>query len=647
MSEIPGGPSPTNINRPDVKVQIAFGSIPSVSPQWSDVTDYVREISIRRGRQHELGRIEGGTCQVVLDNREGTFSDREFTVVNHMTNPSMERDADGDGLADGGEVRVISDWVADPAHETWNGARYGTYYQQLNVITGNSPDGAEIAWKIPCMPNVHYVFRISTRLTNSTKNVYVGIGHRFYHENGTVLVDASRTFTFELIDDAAWVDRAWDGVSPDSASDVEIVVSTWSLGMTGQNPVVIRADGVQIVAKPDDPGQYVDGDATGYYWEGDPNASRTITSPFGSASPVKRLRVSATWRGRNWALFTGFITAWKLIPPEGGALHPMMTVEAEDGFRVLNSIKVSGNWPQEKTGKRVHRVIDATGMSGTFLSSGGWILGDPTYSILGVTTRVVSEVEAYRLVDEGKSDIQAGQVNESALEHLYKVAETEMGLVFINADGKIVFHDRHHRLLYPYERRLLPGLGEFVITAPTKFGPENVRGLGYLPYLSIDVSMDDDWIYNEISLTREGGTEQVAEDVESQRKYLKRRYEKSGLLLTTDSETLSAARWLLATYKDPAWRVEQMEVSGDMDPDLWEPICALEISDRILVAWNWGSYPKNQGSADTEHEFYIEGIEHDISRESWTTRYRLSPAVAQEFWVLGRSRLGEGTRLAY
>jgi len=78
----------------DVVCRIAFDSSPIAAGQWvlgrselgidtrlgyydaaiwDDVSDDVREITINRGRQHELDQIRAGTCIVVLDNRSGDY----------------------------------------------------------------------------------------------------------------------------------------------------------------------------------------------------------------------------------------------------------------------------------------------------------------------------------------------------------------------------------------------------------------------------------------------------------------------------------------------------------------------------------------------------------------------------------------------
>lgn len=58
---------------PTLSVRIAFATNPLDTPTWTDVSAYVRGLRIRRGRNDELGRMEAGEAEVVLDNRDRRF----------------------------------------------------------------------------------------------------------------------------------------------------------------------------------------------------------------------------------------------------------------------------------------------------------------------------------------------------------------------------------------------------------------------------------------------------------------------------------------------------------------------------------------------------------------------------------------------
>jgi hypothetical protein len=59
---------------PAAIVEISFTDGPYVvSPTWVDVTSYVREITVRRGRTDEFQDFDAGTASITLDNRDRRF----------------------------------------------------------------------------------------------------------------------------------------------------------------------------------------------------------------------------------------------------------------------------------------------------------------------------------------------------------------------------------------------------------------------------------------------------------------------------------------------------------------------------------------------------------------------------------------------
>ena len=61
-------------------VQIGFDSNPFDSSQsFTDITQYVRSISINRGRSNELGEFTSGTCNLLLSNADNRFNPTQTT----------------------------------------------------------------------------------------------------------------------------------------------------------------------------------------------------------------------------------------------------------------------------------------------------------------------------------------------------------------------------------------------------------------------------------------------------------------------------------------------------------------------------------------------------------------------------------------
>ena len=61
----------------DLTVECAFTTAPYATASWTDITEYVRSFSTRRGRSSDRDSIQPGTATVVLDN-----TDRRFTPEN-------------------------------------------------------------------------------------------------------------------------------------------------------------------------------------------------------------------------------------------------------------------------------------------------------------------------------------------------------------------------------------------------------------------------------------------------------------------------------------------------------------------------------------------------------------------------------------
>lgn len=60
----------------NVTVEAAFGYDPLATPTWTDITAYVRQFQIQRGRSHVLDQMQAGQATLVLDNRDSRFTPR-------------------------------------------------------------------------------------------------------------------------------------------------------------------------------------------------------------------------------------------------------------------------------------------------------------------------------------------------------------------------------------------------------------------------------------------------------------------------------------------------------------------------------------------------------------------------------------------
>ena len=136
----------------------------------------------------------------------------------------------------------------------------------------------------------------------------------------------------------------------------------------------------------------------------------------------------------------------------------------------------------------------------------------------------------------------------------------------------------------------------------------------------------------------------TASDATSQTAYGQRSLSRTGLLIAADAEALSQAQYLLSRYKDPALRAKSILIKPDANPTLlWPHILGFDIGTRITL---------QLAQAVIDTDYHIEGIQHDWDARGnlWRTKWQLSDADAQAYWILGLAgftELGTTTRLAY
>ena len=62
-----------SFNVPTTTVSVSFTD-PFDNPDWVDITRWVKQGSVKRGRQHELQQVTAGTAQLTISNQDGRFS---------------------------------------------------------------------------------------------------------------------------------------------------------------------------------------------------------------------------------------------------------------------------------------------------------------------------------------------------------------------------------------------------------------------------------------------------------------------------------------------------------------------------------------------------------------------------------------------
>lgn len=196
--------------------------------------------------------------------------------------------------------------------------------------------------------------------------------------------------------------------------------------------------------------------------------------------------------------------------------------------------------------------------------------------------------------------------NDTLLAALKECEQADQGRLFCDREGLIRF----------YSHNTIATLSTSN-TSQRTYGD----GPGELPYLSLEFTYNDQLIYNRSIVGRRNGATAVVNDTTSQGQYFIRTNSITGLINDTDTQVDDIARIRLATYKQPQLRIDQMTFSPRRQISMYSSTISDDIGTRITVKRR----PQGVGSAISK-ELLIEGISHEIDVASWVTTYNLSPA---------------------
>jgi voltage-gated potassium channel Kch len=319
---------------------------------------------------------------------------------------------------------------------------------------------------------------------------------------------------------------------------------------------------------------------------------------------MRAIRVLAEWAGITYEMYRGFIDNWDLTWIDPGDCEVVVT--ASDGFKVLAGNSRTAGGPiggSETTGARINRVLD----------SANWPAAD-------------------RIIATGQSTVQATTLDGSALSELQLTADAEIGELYMDGGGRVVFRNRHALLTETRSN-----------TSQASFGDTGAE----LPYTDLKSAADDGTFYNQMKVTRAGGTEQIAEDTASQALLYTRTFRPSGEpILETDAAALDYAQWLLHISRTPETRFTTMVVDPRLQPDdLYPHVLGRQIGDRITAT------RRPPGGGDPiVRDVFVRGIEHRWSAQDWSTTWTFQAASKfGSFLTLDNPTLGvlDANALAY
>jgi hypothetical protein len=316
---------------------------------------------------------------------------------------------------------------------------------------------------------------------------------------------------------------------------------------------------------------------------------QNVTGPYaGLLTPMKKVQITATFNNVTYPIFSGFITSYvTTYPDESGEDLAITTIQAVDAFRLAQLAQIS-------------TVTDATA---------GQLSGTRINKILDQ----IDWPDSMRDIDAGLTTMQADPgTNRTALQALTTVSTSEYGALYVDATGSFVFQDR------------AVTVGSIGGT-PTLFA-DNGTGIDYFDASWI---LNDVLIFNKATITRTGGTAQVASNQDSIDKYFLHSYFLDNLLMETDLVALDYAQAYVASRAETSIRCDAITL------DLYTPsydtgvVAALDLDffDPITIITT------QPGGSLLEKTLQIFGVRMNITPNSWKTTFTTLEPVIDGFII--------------
>jgi hypothetical protein len=328
---------------------------------------------------------------------------------------------------------------------------------------------------------------------------------------------------------------------------------------------------------------------------GDFNPQNPASPYFTFLTPMKKVQITATYNNVTYPIFSGFITSYVTTYPDDSGFDELAitTIQAVDAFRLAQLAQIStvaGTSAGQLSGARINDILDE-----------------------------IDWPQSMRDIDTGLTTLQADPgTNRTALQALTIASESEYGALYVDATGSFVFQDRAVTVAS-------------IAGTPTVFADDGT-GIDYFDAAWI---LNDVLIFNKATITRLGGTAQVATNQASIDKYFLHSYFLDNLLMETDAIALDYARAYVASRAETSIRCDAIVldlytlnydsgVVAALDLDFFDPITVLTTQP---------------GGSTIEKTLQIFGVKMNITPNSWKTTFTTLEPVIDGF-IIGNVNYG-------
>jgi len=316
--------------------------------------------------------------------------------------------------------------------------------------------------------------------------------------------------------------------------------------------------------------------------DGDFNPQNATGPYYGLLTPLRKVQITATYAGIEYPMFSGFITSYTTTTPKMATDVVYTTITAVDAFRLFTNSQISTVTlaaAGDNAGERVNAILDE-----------------------------ISWPPSMREILYGTTIMQADPgTARTALAAMQTATTSEYGAIYVDARGSVTLKDR----AFCIDSQALP---------VTRFNDDGTD----INYFNAIWRLDDTQVYNSASITKIGGTAQLAEDAASIEQYFVHSYNQTNLVMDTNADALNYARAYVASRKDTETRCDLIELDLYMD-DYNDGILAalsLDFFDPVEITTN---QPGNSTLVQTLQVF---GVQHRVTPNSWKTSFTtLEPII--------------------
>jgi hypothetical protein len=306
--------------------------------------------------------------------------------------------------------------------------------------------------------------------------------------------------------------------------------------------------------------------------------------------PLRKIRAQATISAVTYPIMRDFVERW----PSRWQGKELAEVDLTmvDGFEPLALADVTGTLASGLSGTQINEILDKAQWPSTdrAIDDGVFVMADQTFA---VDTKALTEIQ--------------------------DIADSELGLFFIDAAGVATFHDSAHRWT---QTRSITTQATFK-DAVTLTDPA-----AQVSYVDLVPSFDKDNLINEWRVQTAHSVVATARDEVSASLYFRRsEFRSTRLDATADAQTQAVA--LLQQTAKPALRFDSLTVKPSTTFE-WQTCLGLRISDRVTVV---RSPVPSGGDTIITKDCFVEGISWSIAPgPMWVVSFQLSPVSSASYY---------------